>query len=112
MARKKAANPLTECMAEDETGFVMTLPASLPGETAAQMADAILSARSHPLRFDASAVQRIDTSCIQVLLSAARLWREDGMTMNFTGDSPILEGNLSTLGLTAAELEVGDLNHA
>lgn len=112
MARKKAANPLSECMAEEESGFVMTLPASLPGETAVHMADAILAARSNPLRFDASAVERIDTTCIQVLLSAARLWREDGMPMSFTGDSPILEGNLSTLGLTAAELEVGDLNHA
>jgi len=112
MARKKAENPLTECMTEDDSGFVMTLPASLPGETAAHMADVILAARSNPLRFDASAVQRIDTTCIQVLLSAARLWREDGMPMNFTGDSPILEGNLNTLGLTAAELEVGDVNHA
>ena len=112
MARKKAANPLTDCMAEDDSGFVMTLPASLPGETAVHMADVILAARSNPLRFDTSAVERIDTTCIQVLLSAARLWREDGMPMNFTGDSPILEGNLNTLGLTAAELEVGDVNHA
>jgi chemotaxis protein CheX len=111
MARKKALNPLAECMAEDEAGFVMTLPASLPGETAAHIADAILVARSHPLRMDASAVERIDTPCIQVLLSAARLWREDGMTMDFIGDSPVLEGNLNTLGLGAGELEVGDEKH-
>ena len=61
MARKAASNPLAKCMAENEAGFAMTLPASLPGETATHMADAIMAARSHPLQLDAGAGERIDT---------------------------------------------------
>lgn len=112
MPRKAVSNPLAKCMAESETGFTMTLPANLPGETAAHMADALLAARSHSLAVDAGAVERIDTTCIQVLLSAARLWREEGATMSFTARSPVLESNLGTLGLTIADVEVGDANHA
>lgn len=112
MASKTASNPLAECMAENDAGFTMTLPASLPGETATHIADAIMSARSHALQLDASAVERIDTPCIQVLLSASRLWRDDGLAMNFTGRSPVLDSNLETLGLAIADFEVGDANHA
>lgn len=112
MASQLTSNPLASCMAETETGFVMTLPPSLPGETAAQMADAILATRSNPLRLDAGALERIDTPCLQVLLSAARLWREDGLAMEITGCSPVLEGNLGILGLTMADFEVGDTIHA
>lgn len=108
MALQATTNPLASCLAEADVGYVMTLPASLPGETAAHVADAILGARSHPLRLDAAAVERIDTPCLQVLLSAASLWREDGMTMKFAGTSPVLESNLGTLGLTVADFETGD----
>lgn len=112
MARKSAANPMASCIAEGESGYVMTLPASMQGETATQIADAILSARTNALIVDATAVERIDTPCIQVLMSAARLWREDGMPLTWSGRSTIFEENLDTLGLSAADLEVGDANHA
>jgi chemotaxis protein CheX len=67
---------------------------------------------ANPLAVDASAVERIDTPCIQVLLSAARLWQEDGATMTYSAQSEVFTDNLTTLGLTTAEMEVGDANHA
>ena len=112
MVKKVGSNPLAKCLAETKDSFVLKLPASLPGEQAAHVADLFLTARSNPLSLDASAVERIDTPCIQVLLSAARLWREDGVAMSLAGESPVFSDNLTTLGLTSAQLEVGDFNHA
>jgi len=106
------ANPLADCLAQKDDSFELKLPESLPGETATFMADLLLSARSNPLAVDASAVARIDTPCLQVLLSAARLWQEDGATMTLSAQSEVFTDNLTTLGLTTAEMEVGDANHA
>ena len=112
MIKEVGANPLASCLVENDGSFVLSLPESLPGETATHVADLFLSARSNPVAVDASAVERIDTPCIQVLLSAARLWREDGIALSLSGQSGVFEANLNTLGLTTAELEVGDANHA
>jgi chemotaxis protein CheX len=112
MIKKVAANPLAKCLTETGESHVLTLPASLPGETATHVADLLLSARTHPIALDASAVERIDTPCIQVLLSAARMWREDGIAMKVSGQSGVFADNLTTLGLTTDELEVGDASHA
>ena len=112
MVKKTAANPLSKHMKETGDSFVLTLPESLPGEAAANVADVLLSARVHPLQIDASKVERIDTPVIQVLLSAASLWREDGIAMQVSAQSGIFEENLLTLGLNASELEVGEPTHA
>ena len=112
MNTETSANPLAKCLAQKGDSFELTLPASLPGETATHVADLLLAARSNPVAVDASAVERIDTPCIQVLLSAARLWQEDGSTMTYSAQSEVFTDNLTTLGLTTAEMEVGDANHA
>jgi chemotaxis protein CheX len=112
MTTEVGANPLAECLAQKDDNFALTLPASLPGETATHVADLLLSARSNPLTVDASAVERIDTPCLQVLLSASRLWQEDGVAMTISAQSEVFTDNLTTLGLTTAEFEVGDANHA
>lgn len=112
MIKEVNANPLAKCLVEKGDSFVLTLPVSLPGEQATHIADLMLSARSNPVSVDATAVERIDTPCIQVLLSAARLWREDGISLELSGESGVFTENLNTLGLTKAELEVGDANHA
>ena len=112
MVKKVAANPLAKCLKEKGGAHVLTLPDALPGELASNVADVILTARNSPLSIDAGKVDRIDTPCIQVLLSAARLWREDGETLTVSGKSGPFEENISLLGLTTAELEAGDANHA
>jgi chemotaxis protein CheX len=112
MVKNVADNPLADCLKDKKGAFLLTLPEAMPGETAANIADIILTARNNPLTIDAGNVGRIDTPCIQVLLSAARLWREDGEQLNVTGGSEAFEDNISTLGLTTAELEAGDANHA
>jgi len=112
MTKDENANPLAKCLSQKDGGFELTLPASLPGETATHVADLFLMARSHPIAVDAGAVERIDTPCIQVLLSAARLWREDTSAMTYSAQSAVFTDNLTTLGLTTAEMEVGDANHA
>ncbi|QKV19612.1 STAS domain-containing protein [Oricola thermophila] len=104
-------NPLAECLTESESGFELSLPESLPGELATHVADLLLAARGKPVAVDAGSVKRIDTPCIQVLLSAARCWRDDRLPMSISAQSEMFSDNLTTLGLTTAELEVGDANH-
>jgi chemotaxis protein CheX len=112
MIDEVSANPLASCLTQKDDSFELKLPASLPGETATHVADLLLSARANSLAVDASAVERIDTPCIQVLLSATRLWQEDGAAMTYSAQSEVFTDNLTTLGLTTAEMEVGDANHA
>ena len=112
MVKKVSANPLAKCMKEKDGVQVLTLPDALPGELAANVADVILNARNGSLSINAGKVDRIDTPCIQVLLSAARLWRDDGETLTISGKSGTFEENVLILGLTTAELEAGDANHA
>lgn len=112
MVRKVNTNPLSKCLKKKNGAYVLSLPETLPGESAASIADLVLTARDSSLSIDATKVARIDTPCIQILLSAARQWREDGAEMKLTGQSAALDETLSILGLSTTELEAGDAKHA
>ncbi len=53
---------------------------------ASTLAAQILPYRGHPLRIDASQVQRLGGQCLQVLLSAEHTWQGDGAA--FAIESP------------------------
>lgn len=112
MIESAMENPLSGCLSQSRKGHVIALPETLSGAAAASVADLILSTRSAPLEIDAAAVGRIDTPCIQVLLAAARLWREDGVALSLTGRSQTFNDNFATLGLSADTLDLGDEDHA
>ncbi|WP_421855136.1 STAS domain-containing protein [Oricola sp.] len=112
MVKQVAENPLAIHMEASESACLLTLPEALPGEDAGNIADVILNVRNKPLSIDAGKVERVDTPCIQVLMSAANLWREDGEVLHFSEKSGTFGESISTLGLTLADLEAGDANHA
>lgn len=117
MIESADANPLRELMKQKGDNFSIVLPATMDGASAATFADALLSARSHPLTIDASAVERIDTPCIQILLAAAKQWSEEGVELSVTAQSEAFSENLATLGLGgfegagATELDLGAAIH-
>ncbi len=83
------------------------LSANLSGEKTAEFADHLLELRGKNLILDISELERIDTPCVQVLLSAARLWRDDECSITLDGRSEVFEATLGLLGIDQDRIEVG-----
>ena len=75
-------------------------------EKAIVLLDRILAIRGKNFSLDANKVQRIDTPCIEVLLSCARLWRNDEHSIKIKSPSDQFIGALECLGLAKQNIEV------
>lgn len=64
----------------------------------------LLSARGSDVTLDASAVERLGTQCLQVLLSAAATWRSDGACLTIEEPSPAFRDALAIAGLELDDL--------
>lgn len=59
----------------------------------------LLEAGEAPVRINASQVERVGTQCVQLLLSAATSWREQGRDFAITDRSDAFESALDQLGI-------------
>jgi chemotaxis protein CheX len=83
----------------------MRLDPELHGDNARSIVDQLLAHRGKPLAIDATQVNYVDTPCIEVFVSAAKLWRNDGNTLEF-GDLPEqFAAALAMLGLSQTDIE-------
>ncbi|SIN89653.1 STAS domain-containing protein [Vannielia litorea] len=80
------------------------LPERLDLPAAAPLREALLPLVGKPLVLDATGCSTIGTPGVQVLLSAARSWREAGALLSVEGVSPACEAQLAHLGLTTDDL--------
>lgn len=71
---------------------------------AESLAEELKSLRGSDLVVNAAAVSFIATPCLQVLLAAARSWREDGRALTLEPSSSLLAG-LDDLGLDLRALQ-------
>jgi chemotaxis protein CheX len=78
---------------------VVELPENLDMPVAAQLIDSFSKLVGQPLAVDASRVQRLGASCLQVLLAAARTWKAEGHTLSLVDPSPRFLEDLNLLGL-------------
>ncbi len=78
---------------------VIELPENLDMPAAAALAEAVLKRVGEPLAVDASRVQRLGASCLQVLLAAARTWKAEGDALTLSSASPRFLEDLKLLGL-------------
>lgn len=95
--------------ADDPGGEALVLTASVLADEADSLAEQFQSRRSDDLRIDASAVERIDTTCIELMIAAAKLWAADGNKLVLETMSEQFESTLSTLGLQRTQLETGEI---
>lgn len=86
----------------------LELGESVTSEQAEALAESILQHRSSDLVIDASKLTRIDTNCIEVLLSAAKLWIADRNTLSLSNLTEEFSQALAMLGLDQSMLESGD----
>lgn len=80
------------------------LPARTNLNGAVEMAQAILGHAGSPLTLDGAAVEQISTPALQVLLAAARTWREDGQPLRLHPVSEQLRDQLAVAGLTPEDI--------
>jgi len=77
-------------MTDQTTAKTYELPAVLDSTVATSLLADLLPLRGKPLRVSGEAVNRVSTSCLQVLLSAAATWKADGVPFSITAPSATL----------------------
>ena len=75
-----------------------SLDSSLQHAAAAPLAKGLLALRGRPAVVDASQVQRLGAQCVQVLLSAAKLWKADNQDFSLVDCSSAMLDDLRLLG--------------
>jgi chemotaxis protein CheX len=78
---------------------VIELPETLDMPAASSLAESFAKLVGEPLAVDASRVQRLGASCLQVLLAAARTWKTEGDALSLVEPSPRFLEDLNLLGL-------------
>ena len=68
-------------MSELATPAVVSLPPVLDLQAAEPLRAELMSLRGRPLSLDASQVTRLGGLCLQVLMSARKIWVEDGVSL-------------------------------
>ena len=58
----------------------------------------LMSLRGRPLEIDASQVNRLGGLCLQVLMSARKIWAEDGVTLTVNQPSQAFSEQLTAFG--------------
>ncbi|MFT3973829.1 MAG: STAS domain-containing protein [Amaricoccus sp.] len=81
------------------------LPTRLLPQDAAALQASLLGLRGRPVTLDAGGVAQLSTPCVQVLLAAARSWREDGLGLALVGPSDEMAAVLDHLAVDPAALQ-------
>lgn len=81
------------------------LPSRLLPQDAPGLQTALLGLRGRPVELDASGVARLATPCVQVLIAAARSWREDGLGFALATPSPEMLAVLARLEVDPSALQ-------
>lgn len=83
---------------------VLNLPDKIDVAGARALSETLLARRGAPVTIDASAVQKIGALAVEVLLSGARQWSEDGHPFRVIEASDALTGALQGLGIDPRSL--------
>lgn len=105
------AMPDTPEVPDDDAGEaddsqLVSLAAETTGEEARRFAERLLEHRFNDLVIEAGEVQRIDTPCLEVLISTARRWSADGRRIEYRNGSQAFRQCLEALGLSLSFFEV------
>ncbi|MEO0999840.1 MAG: STAS domain-containing protein [Pseudomonadota bacterium] len=78
---------------------VLDLPRHLSTAEGEGLLADILERRGHPMTLDAGRVEHLGALCLQILLSAERSWRRDGVAFAVAPRSPGFEEGLARFGI-------------
>ncbi|MFN3890860.1 MAG: STAS domain-containing protein [Beijerinckiaceae bacterium] len=80
------------------------LPERLDTATVASVFTDLMERRGQALSIDGTAVRMLGAHCAELLLAATHTWRQDGVTLTFSGASRELLHDLDLLGLSLRDL--------
>ena len=86
----------------------LSLDPALGYAGASALKDQLLEQRGKNLALDASGVEHLGASCLQVLLSAMKTWREGGLDFEITNTSGQFEECLGRLGFPPSTFARGE----
>ncbi|WOI52618.1 STAS domain-containing protein [Parvularcula sp. LCG005] len=89
-----------------ETNQTIELVRTMTGAEAAALRQSFLEARGQAVSVDASSVDHIGAQCLQVLVAAARAWRDEQKPMTIDNPTAAFCEGISRLGITMNELTV------
>lgn len=89
----------------DTTPVVLTLPPVLDLKAAESLKAQLLAHRGRVLVLDASGVERLGGLCLQVLLSARRLWARDEINLRLATPSDSFSSQWAAFGAPAFDCE-------
>lgn len=92
-------------MSELATPIVVRLQPVLDLQAAEPLRAELMAARGHPLTLDASQVTRLGGLCLQVLMSARKMWAEDGHNLTVEQQSSVFSEQLAAFGEPALQFE-------
>lgn len=75
------------------------LAPALDFRAAAPLREELLAQRGKPIVINGADVQRMGGQCIQVLVSAARTWAQDGASFSIVDASPDMDRALGHVGM-------------
>lgn len=81
----------------------LKLAAALDFRAAAPLRSDLLALRGKPIEIDGGEVERIGAQCVQVLVSAARTWADDGIAFAIVRRSEEMVSALRYMGVHAEE---------
>ena len=90
-----SAEAATATLAEPAT---VSLTPVLDLQAAEPLRAELMSLRGRPLEIDASQVTRLGGLCLQVLMSARKIWAEDGVTLTVNQPSQAFSDQLTAFG--------------
>ena len=93
----------------ETTQAVFALPATLDGDGAVHLANALCDLRYAPLTLDAAPLRRIGAQGLQTLLSAARSWRADAVALNLINLGDEAFDQIRAMGVDPVHEFLGDI---
>jgi len=88
----------------------ISLPEKLGANQLSSLFDEISAARGKSLVLDASSVRYIGAQGMQILLSAVKTWKRDGVPLRLTGTTEELREIVSVLGVSSSELAMEEIS--
>ncbi|MGB7269858.1 MAG: STAS domain-containing protein [Albidovulum sp.] len=83
----------------------LILPARLDLTQAEALRQACLARRGQPLCIDAGGVRHLGALCLQVLLAAAKDWRQHGLDLQIAPRSAGFDAALGTFAVSLSDLQ-------
>ena len=88
----------------------IVLPEKLDASQLTQLFEQVSALRGKPLVLDAGSLRYVGAQGIQILLSAAKTWKRDGVALRLTSATEEFREIVSVLGIDSSDLATEEIS--